>query len=85
MNTYWNIRSILHKTKQLKDIIARRNGGTRFSHMIQNIDRHVLSSWFFVLSNIVNILLFKPSWDRRDRDRMTIGFITTYAISAYHH
>jgi hypothetical protein len=24
-------------------------------------------------------------WGRRDRDRMVVGFITTYAISAYHH
>jgi hypothetical protein len=46
MNTYWNIRSILHNTKQLKDVIARRNGWTRFSYMIQNIDRHVMSPWF---------------------------------------
>ena len=23
--------------------------------------------------------------DRRGRDRMVVGFITTYAISAYHH
>jgi hypothetical protein len=23
--------------------------------------------------------------DRRDRDRMIVGFITAYAISAYHH
>jgi len=39
----------------------------------------------FVLSNILNILLFKPSWNRRGRDRRTIGFTTTYAISVYHH
>jgi hypothetical protein len=24
------------------------------------------------------------SWDRLDRDRMVVGFTTTYAISAYH-
>ena len=24
-------------------------------------------------------------WDRRGRDRMVVGFTTTYAISAYHH
>jgi hypothetical protein len=24
-------------------------------------------------------------WDRRGRDRIVIGFITTYAISAYQH
>ena len=25
------------------------------------------------------------SRDRRGRDRMVVGFMTTYAISAYHH
>jgi len=25
------------------------------------------------------------SWGRRGRDRVVIGLITTYAISAYHH
>jgi len=24
-------------------------------------------------------------WGRRGRDRMVVGFTTTYAISAYHH
>ena len=24
-------------------------------------------------------------WDRRGRDRILVGYITTYAISAYHH
>jgi len=24
-------------------------------------------------------------WGRCDRDRMVVGFTTTYAISAYHH
>jgi hypothetical protein len=24
-------------------------------------------------------------WDRRGRIRMVVGFITTYAINAYHH
>ena len=24
-------------------------------------------------------------WGRRGRDHMVVGFITTYAISAYHH
>ena len=27
----------------------------------------------------------KDRWGRRDRDHMVVGFITTYAISAYHH
>jgi hypothetical protein len=24
-------------------------------------------------------------WGRHDRDRMVVGFTTTYAIGAYHH
>jgi hypothetical protein len=24
-------------------------------------------------------------WGRRGRDRMVVGFVTTYAISPYHH
>jgi len=27
----------------------------------------------------------KYSWCRRERDRMVVGFTTTYAISAYYH
>jgi hypothetical protein len=27
----------------------------------------------------------KSSIDRRGRDRIVVGFTTTYAISAYHH
>jgi hypothetical protein len=27
---------------------------------------------------------FCPNWGR-DRDRMVVGYITTYAISVYHH
>ena len=29
--------------------------------------------------------LYSDSQGRRGRDRMVVGFITTYAISAYHH
>jgi len=29
--------------------------------------------------------LFKPQGGRSGRDRMVVGFTTTYAISAYHH
>jgi hypothetical protein len=32
-------------------------------------------------SGIILLIL----WDRRGRDRMVVGFITTYAISAYRH
>ena len=27
----------------------------------------------------------KTNWCRRGRDRMVVGFTTTYAIDAYHH
>ena len=30
-------------------------------------------------------LLIRQLMGRRGRDRMVVGFITTYAISAYHH
>ena len=42
-------------------------------------------------NNIVNISqcryirLIKTTRDHCGRDRMVVGFITTYAISAYHH
>jgi len=29
--------------------------------------------------------IFIPKGGRRGRDRMVVGFTTTYAISAYHH
>jgi len=31
------------------------------------------------------MLFLLLNWGRRDRDRMVVGFTTTYAISAYHH
>jgi hypothetical protein len=30
-------------------------------------------------------IFIKPERGPRDRDRMIVGFTTTYAISAYHH
>ena len=40
----------------------------------------------FLLININNnIYKVNISGNRRGRDRMVVGFITTYAISAYHH
>ena len=30
-------------------------------------------------------MILKKHGGRRGRDRMVVGFITTYAISAYHH
>jgi hypothetical protein len=46
----------------------------------------------YTLSNVKD-MIFKTSIDthpslvrgRRDRDRMVVGFTTTYAIRAYHH
>jgi len=32
-----------------------------------------------------SVVFFFIRWDRHGRDRMVVGFITTYAISAYHH
>jgi hypothetical protein len=36
----------------------------------------------FLLTIVLSVLQFKG---RRDRNRMVVGFTTTYAISAYHH
>jgi len=30
-------------------------------------------------------MIYRKSRGRRSCDRMVVGFITTYAISAYHH
>jgi hypothetical protein len=38
-----------------------------------------------VLSTLLTILFIFMNRDRRGRDRMVVGFTTTYAISAYHH
>jgi hypothetical protein len=35
----------------------------------------------YLLKFIINLL----SWGRHGRDRMVVGFTTTYAIIAYHH
>jgi len=32
-----------------------------------------------------NMFKSNVSWDLRGRDRMVVGFIITYAISAYHN
>jgi hypothetical protein len=37
------------------------------------------------LHHIMLYTSFKTNRDRRCRDRMVVGFTTTYAISAYHH
>jgi hypothetical protein len=37
--------------------------------------------WCYVISDIFYLITKVPSWS----DRMVVGFITTYAISAYHH
>jgi hypothetical protein len=34
---------------------------------------------------ITKMLKILKGWSRRGRDRMVVGFTTTYAISAYHH
>jgi hypothetical protein len=35
--------------------------------------------------NDKNLRLYNHVGDHRGRDRMVVGFTTTYAISAYHH
>jgi len=36
-------------------------------------------------ADVLDVSWSKVSWGRRGRDRMVVGFTTTYAISAYHH
>jgi hypothetical protein len=43
----------------------------------------MVSSVLLLLTMVSSVLLRFEG--RRGRDRMIIGFITTYAISAYHH
>ena len=38
-----------------------------------------------VLIHKINVNLFTLQWGRRVRDRMIVGFITAYAISAYYN
>ena len=46
----------------------------------------VLHLWLKFQKNIKHSKDFtERSLDRCDRDRMVVGYITTYAISAYHH
>jgi len=44
--------------------------------------------WFYLIVMsvwLIYIILFSKLGISRGRDRMVVGFITTYAISAYHH
>ena len=51
---------------------------------IYYFDCHLpLIVFFFYLS--VRIVSLSSSKDRRGRDRIVVGYIATYAISAYHH
>ena len=38
-----------------------------------------------VINNNIVLSLPTTNWGRHGRDRMVVGFATTYAISAYHH
>ena len=38
-----------------------------------------------ILHICINLFKIYYSLGRRGRDRMVVGFLTTYAISAYHH
>ena len=39
----------------------------------------------FILLNTSKELHYRNARDRRDHDRMVVGFMTTFAISVYHH
>jgi hypothetical protein len=38
-----------------------------------------------VINNNIVLSLPTTNWGRQGRDRMVVGFATTYAISAHHH
>jgi len=42
-----------------------------------------MTSYYWTLPENTTLLFFQGNL--RGRDRMVVGFITTYAISAYHH
>ena len=35
--------------------------------------------------DLINFIILRSAQGRLSRDRMAIGFTTTYAVSAYHH
>jgi hypothetical protein len=39
----------------------------------------------FSSTELSNLNIHRYAWGRCGRDRMVVGFTTTYAISAYHH
>ena len=45
---------------------------------------HILTK-LIILQPIRALLIIPKGGGRRGRDRMVVGFTTTYAISAYHH
>ena len=45
---------------------------------------HVQLKYMRFVQNVIQIYL-ASDWDRLGRVRMVVGFIATYAISAYHH
>jgi hypothetical protein len=45
---------------------------------------HVQLKYMRLVQNVIQIYL-ASDWDRLGRVRMVVGFIATYAISAYHH
>jgi len=65
------------------------NGHNVFGKIhVRNIDISGVLSWHclysqFVLEFHTGLHIF--IWGRCSRDRMVVGFTTTYAISAYHH
>ena len=38
-----------------------------------------------IILNMWDMFIYQASRDRRVRDRIVVGFITTYVISAYHY
>ena len=78
--TIWVIWWVSHKMQKL--LTSREDldsipvfGGVRVAHCLV----------FYVILFFL-LCIFMTNWRGcRDRDRIAVGFITTYAISAYHH
>jgi len=45
----------------------------------------IVSLYQIILSLVLRMLNINIGGGRRGRDRMVVGFTTTYAISVYHH
>jgi len=58
---------------------------SKFNARSNLISKYKSNMFFPIVDKVVFLVLYNLYWGRRGRDRMVIGFTTTYAISGYHH